>query len=283
MNSYLVELDVGELSLLEAKQYLRKALTIQKQLEKAWKYYHADHGVVKSIDIIRNPMIISQWNPNFVIDDVLDMEKVRQAMASKTLHESVCCIQPPSFQQWPQVNKHLNTMSTYRSDIRNYTPDEVVLAQRRAAAVKDGATVIRRKVEQAMASPEDQNIFVIKLLQEDLQGLYVEITSTCQSGIVWSADNFGVHRDELQEWRQYSLTLYQTLAETKSKQTFVLGTEDIGFRKGAPAEVLDGVAKMFRFPPHLLSNPEGKIDLLIGLESGQLLLREVYQVDGETL
>ena len=45
LNSYLVELDVGELSLLEAKQYLRKALTIQKQLEKAWKYYHADHGI----------------------------------------------------------------------------------------------------------------------------------------------------------------------------------------------------------------------------------------------
>ena len=120
-------------------------------------------------------------------------------MASKTLHESVCAIQPLSFQQWPQVIPHLNTMSTYRSDIRNYTPDEVVLAQRKAAAVKDGATVIRRKVEQAMTSPQDQNIFVIKLLQEDLQGLFVEINSTCQSGIAWTADNFGVQRDELQE------------------------------------------------------------------------------------
>ena len=37
---------------------------------------------------------------------------------------------------------------------------------------------------------------------------------------------------------------------------------------------------MFRIPPHLISNPEGDIDLLIGLERGQLLLREVYQVDG---
>ena len=128
---------------------------------------------VKSTDIIRNPMIISQWNPTFVLDDTLDMKQVRLAMAGKTLHVSVCCTQPPSFQQWTQVTKHINTMSTYRSDIRTYTPDEVVTSQRRAAAVKDGATVQRRNVEQAMASPEEQNIFIIKLLQEDLQALYV--------------------------------------------------------------------------------------------------------------
>ena len=59
MPSYLVELELGELSPLEAKQFMRKAYTIQKQLEKVWCYYHADHGVVKSIDIIRNPMMIS--------------------------------------------------------------------------------------------------------------------------------------------------------------------------------------------------------------------------------
>ena len=64
---------------------------------------------------------------------------------------------------------------------------------------------------------------------------------------------------------------------------FVLGTEDIGYKKGAPAEVLDAIAKMFRVPPNLLSNPEGEIDLLIGLKSGQLLLREVYQVNGKDL
>ena len=195
MPSYLVELDMGELSLLEAKQYMRQAYTIQRSLEKAWRYYHADHGVVKSTQIIRNPMMITQWNPQFTIDDVLDMEKVRQAMVNKTLHQSVCCIMPPSFQQWPQVIKHLNTMSAYRSNIRNYTPDEVVLAQRRAAAVKEGASVIRRKMEQAITSPQDQNRFVIKLLQEDLQSLVTEINSTCQSGIVWTVDNFGVARD----------------------------------------------------------------------------------------
>ena len=44
--------------------------------------------------------------------------------------------------------------------------------------------------------------------------------------------------------------------------------------------VLDGVAKMFHIPPHNISNPDGAIDILIGLESGQMLLREVHRVDG---
>ena len=162
-------------------------------------------------------MIISQWNPTFVLDDTLDMEAVRRAMAGKTLHVSFCCVQPPSFQQWSQVTNNLNTMTTYRSDIRTYTPDEAVTSSRRAAAVKDDATIQRRRVEQAMASPDDQSIFIVKLLQEDLQALYVEISSTCQSGVVWNAENFGVQREELQQWRQYSLTLYQTLSETKKR------------------------------------------------------------------
>ena len=85
------------------------------------------------------------------------------------------------------------------------------------AADKDGATVQRRRVEEAMASPTEQVFFIIKHLQEDLQALYVEISSTCQSGVVWNTENFGVQREELQEWRQYSLTLYQTLSETKKR------------------------------------------------------------------
>ena len=44
-------------------------------------------------------------------------------------------------------------------------------------------------------------------------------------------------------------------------------------------DVMENVAKMFNFPPHIISNPDGDIDLLIGLESGQMLLREVHLVD----
>ena len=38
---------------------------------------------------------------------------------------------------------------------------------------------------------------------------------------------------------------------------------------------------MFHIPPHIISNPDGAIDLLIGLESGAMLLREVHRVDGK--
>ena len=163
-----MELDVGDLSLMDAKQKMRKALLLQKKVEQAWNNYHLDHGTVQSVDVIRNPAIISQWNPNFVLNPSLDMEQVRLAMRGKTLHVSICCIQPPTFQQWDQVTKHLTIMSTYRSDLRTYVPDEVVTSSRRAAAVKDGANIQRRRVEEAKASPTDQNIFVIKLLQDDL-------------------------------------------------------------------------------------------------------------------
>ena len=35
--------------------------------------------------------------------------------------------------------------------------------------------------------------------------------------MVWNAEIFGCQREELDEWRQYSLTLYQTLSETKKR------------------------------------------------------------------
>ena len=85
--------------------------------------YHKDHGSVQSVDVIRNPLIISQWNPNFVLDPTLDMEQFWLAMRGKTLHVSFCCIQSPSFQQWDQVTKHLSTMTIYRSDLHTYVPN----------------------------------------------------------------------------------------------------------------------------------------------------------------
>ena len=98
-------------------------------------------------------------------------------MRGKTLQNSFCTVQSPSFQQWDQVTKHLSTMAIYRSDLSTYVPDKAVTTSRRAAAVKDGAAIQRRRVEEAKASPSEQNIFIIKLLQDDLQALHLEICS----------------------------------------------------------------------------------------------------------
>ena len=146
------------------------------------------------------------------------MEQIRAAMVHRTLHQSVCCQQPASFQQWAQVSRQLSTISAFRANLRSYAPDDVILAQRRAAVVKDGVTIIRTKMELAISSPQTQDRFLIKLLQEDLQLLVSEINSICQAGIVWTAPNFGVTRIELQEWRQHSATLLQSLLDTKKKQ-----------------------------------------------------------------
>ena len=78
MDSWLMELDIGELSLQEAKFKMRQALILQKQVEQAWMAYHKDHGSLLSPDVIRNPLIISHRNPNFVLNPTLDMEQVRE-------------------------------------------------------------------------------------------------------------------------------------------------------------------------------------------------------------
>ena len=145
------------------------------------------------------------------------MEQVRLAMRGKTLHLSCCCLQGPSFHQWGEVVKHLSTMTVYRTDLRTYVPDEAVMSSRRAAAVKIGAAIQRKKVDEAKISPITQNIYLIKLLQNDLQALHEEICLVTQSGIPWTSEYFGCNREELDEWRQYSLKLYQDLSEAKKR------------------------------------------------------------------
>ena len=162
-DSWLIELDIGEKSLQEAKFKMKQALILQKRVEEAWLAYHKDHVALQSEDVIRNPLIISHWNRNFILSPNMDIEQFRLAMRGKTLHLLCCCIQGPSFYQWGQVAKHLSTMTIYRNDLRTYVPDEAVTSSRRAAAVKDGVGVAiqRRCVEEAKVSPTEQNIFII--------------------------------------------------------------------------------------------------------------------------
>ena len=69
----------------------------------------------------------------------------------------------------------------------------------RATAVKIGAAIQRKKVDEAKASPTTQNIYFIKLIQNDLQALHEEICLFTQSGIPWTSEHFGCNREELYE------------------------------------------------------------------------------------
>ena len=84
-----------------------------------------------------------------------------------------------------------------------------------SAAVKIGAAIQRKRVDEAKLSPNTQNIYLIKLLQNDLEKLHEEICSVTQSGIPWTSEHLGCAREELDEWHQYSLKLYQDLSEAK--------------------------------------------------------------------
>ena len=74
--------------------------------------------------------------------------------------------------------------------------------------------------------------------------------------------------------------VYLRTRDGKSCPCFVLSTDDIGHKKRVDDRLLLTIAKLLRVPPGLIQNPEGPIDILIGLESSDLLLRQVYSVDG---
>ena len=61
---------------------------------------------------------------------------------------------------------------------------------------------------------------------------------------------------------------------------FILATEDIGFKRRAEDVVISNIAKMLHVNKDYIDNPQGMIDILIGLESANLLLREVHYVAG---
>ena len=105
MQTFLVELDMGILTLADCKTHMRAGYMGQRGLEKCWKFYHKDHGTLTSDQVVRNPMLITDWNPSFTISPLLEMEQIRAAMVHRTLHQSVCCQQPASFQQWLQVSR----------------------------------------------------------------------------------------------------------------------------------------------------------------------------------
>ena len=99
MESWLMELDIGEMTLSEAKFKMRQALMLQKDVEKAWGTYFKDQGSLLSADVITNPHTIQAWNPNFQLNQTLEMEQLRIAMRGKTLLLSCCSLQGPSFHQ----------------------------------------------------------------------------------------------------------------------------------------------------------------------------------------
>ena len=61
---------------------------------------------------------------------------------------------------------------------------------------------------------------------------------------------------------------------------FILATEDIGFKRRAEDVIISNIAKMLHVNKDYIDNPQGMIDILIGLESANLLLREVHYVAG---
>ena len=88
------------------------------------------------------------------------MGQVRAQMRACLLHMSCCSEKDPPFQQWSDVKGPLEIMSTFRQDLRNFTPDETVMSSRKAEAAKAVVTIQRNKILEAELSPETQDLYV---------------------------------------------------------------------------------------------------------------------------
>ena len=55
------------------------------------------------------------------------------------------------------------------------------------------------------------------MLSTDLEKLHDEIFAVAQLGIPWTVENYGCSREELEEWRRFSIKLLQDLTEKKKR------------------------------------------------------------------
>ena len=118
METHLFDLNLGDMTLQEAKHKGRLAVGIQKELERAYQTYYIDHGALKSDEAIMHPHMIKAWTAGFNFEPKLVMENIRRQMWDGTLHLLCCALQDPTFHQWEDVTKHLDVMSVFRQDLR---------------------------------------------------------------------------------------------------------------------------------------------------------------------
>ena len=62
-------------------------------------------------------------------------------------------------------------MSTFRQDLRSFTPDETILSSRKADTVKAVVIITRAKMLDAEQNPGAQDVYAVKLLCIDLENL----------------------------------------------------------------------------------------------------------------
>ena len=149
-------------------------------------------------------------------------------------------------------------------------------------------------------NPRDLNLFKPRhyFLVNLNHALDVEVTSLSDDGACLNFGRAGFFKEHgitpVGNWCGKIKTINQVLdletpfyklnAHTNQDQyvpLFVLATEDIGFKRKAGDDVMHSIAKLCNVSSQHLQNPVGSIDILIGLKSGSLLLREVHYVNDQ--
>ena len=182
---YLFDLDLGTMNLHAAKERGREPVDVQKKLETAYRTYFDDHAGLSSDQALGHPHMMTCFTPGFVFDQKLVINHVRNQMHRGLLHMSCCSQQDPTLQQWADVMPQLEIMADYRQELRNYSPYESVMSNRKAEAIKQLVTIQSEKVAAAKLNPGKQDIYATKMLVADLEKLNTYIFTVEQLGLTF--------------------------------------------------------------------------------------------------
>ena len=119
------------------------------------------------------------------------------------------------------------------------------LSSRRADAVKNVVSIQKTKIQEAQASEDTQDLFKLKILSTDLEKLHDEIFAVVQLGILWTT-NYGCSREELDEWRRFSIKLLQDLTEKKKIDDLESTTIVEAYRANVKLKKLTMIKKAIR-------------------------------------
>ena len=137
----------------------------------------------------------------YVFEPNLSVASLRAKAVGGLLHLSSCCVQPPSFEEWDEISENRDPINRFRLELKQYKPDQTLVLEQKITTLKNWAALVRGKIISTKESPAKQDLHQIKMLAIDLEKLNCSIFEAESGGRVWSVENFGCTRDEVDSWR----------------------------------------------------------------------------------
>ena len=159
LDGVCLELEVGNITIMSAKQTAKDLIAALKSVETLYGIYfqEVENGFSQADAITYVRFFTSMQRPTeFVFSPNLVMADLRASARNGTLHQVCCASPPPSFAEWDEITASKDEVCRFRQDIKQYKPDESVSLELKTNALKDWVTQMRTKVDEAIALPDAQ-------------------------------------------------------------------------------------------------------------------------------